>query len=307
VKPTPIVLGATGGAFTAVPAFAAEDLGYFKQEHLAPTFVTVPSGPAQVTALISGSVNFTEQDPNLLTLSYQKGYKVSIIAAAGGMVRLAAKLQCSNSSGITGTYPSVMKQLIGKPVGVTAIGSATYTYLVDTLEKAGVNYSSVDIVATGGGSTAAAAIESGAVDCTVAYEPLPELLAGKVHTIVNWEAGQGPAELAEHFTLFGNGVATAYAKAHPKVITEFAAALTKANAYIAKPSHASHLAHLILAQYPGFTYGELLGMIQAERPTIVDKITLADVVADNTIYDRLYAPSPPLTWPKSGLIDIPSS
>jgi NitT/TauT family transport system substrate-binding protein len=272
---TAITISVVPGVGTVL-APLAQALGYFKKEHLKANLETIPVATTAVQLISAGRLQFAVSDPYSILEQRQKGIDLRIAASN---YTVQNSLICQKSLNITGSYPSVMKQLVGKTVGVSSIGSGTYIYAADTLKSAGVNPASVQITATGGPGTSVAAFKAGSIDCLIAYPPIQAEVASQATTVVNYLAGQGPKVLTD-------GVATIwvtsleYATDHPQAVKEFATAIALAQVFVKNPKNASKVFSLLSGTaFQGLTASVVVPTIKAVANTWNAKITKAQLAA----------------------------
>jgi ABC-type nitrate/sulfonate/bicarbonate transport system substrate-binding protein len=135
----------------------------------------------------------------------------------------------------------------GKKIGVPAIGGTVDLYTRYLVRKAGLDPGTdVKIVATGAGAAAVAALQQGIVDITANDTSVRALLeARKIgHTVIDSDAGQGPAELQDTF-ITGWLTSDAQIQEDPALYRAVVNALVRVRAYMAKPSSKRDLIDLL--------------------------------------------------------------
>ena len=94
-------------------------------------------------------------------------------------------------------YPAMMKDLVGKKIGVTALAATTEAYMKSAFEGAGLSADSATYIAVGGVTTAVPALKGGVVDAAMMFGTGPELAealgVGKI--VLDYRKGVGPARL----------------------------------------------------------------------------------------------------------------
>jgi NitT/TauT family transport system substrate-binding protein len=188
----------TGDIINIVP-WVAGDQGIFREHCLSVTFVPLVSGPGSYAGMVSGTINFANGAPDGIMRSRAQGVDLRLI---GNMYAA----QWSSLVGRNGLelphakdgYPSIMRDLVGKKIGVTVLGGTTEAYVRSFFEGAGLSGSSATFVAVGGIATAVAALQNGAVDAAMTGGKLPDLAealgAGKIILDLR-RPGTGPASL----------------------------------------------------------------------------------------------------------------
>jgi NitT/TauT family transport system substrate-binding protein len=253
-------------ATPSLGVYIADALGFFSKNHIDIQYANVGTGSAALQALVSGSTDFTISDVTGVTLA-RRNTGIDVRFVAGQFTRFMGALQCRNGAGISGSYPDAMKQLVGKKVGITAPGSSTDTYLRYTLLQAGVDPSKVSIIGIGGVPNLVAAIQAGSVDCITSYQPVQQLIKGKVTTLVDWAKGQGPKVFADNYPYNGLITSSAYAQKHPGTVRLFANAMREADNYGKDPAHAGQIASKVIQFFPGIDPDVLQSLIADMAPT----------------------------------------
>lgn len=240
-----------------LPIFTAEALGYFRAEGLNVHVVGIQSGSAAVNALVSGSVQFTLTTVPQIAALIPQGVHIKIIANSFGLP--SNVILCRNSVVMPNAnkYPQVMSDFVGKTVGISSFGSLTDQLIRYSMLAAGLNPKSVHEVQLGT-SGLIPAMDSGAVDCIVSYEPLTQDLldAGTAKPVLEYWHGVGPS-LFRHFTSISTGASAAFIAAHPQEVKGFSKAIYEADKVDANPKNAGRLARLLAADFPGIGFRNL--------------------------------------------------
>ena len=240
-----------------LPVFTAEALGYFRAAGLNVHVVGIQSGSAAVDALVSGSVQFTLTTVPQIAALIPQGVHIKIVANSFGLP--SNVILCRNSVAMPNAnkYPQVMSDFVGKTVGISSFGSLTDQLIRYSMTAAGLNPTSVHEVQLGT-SGLIPAMDSGAVDCIVSYEPLTQelLSAGTAKPVLEYWHGVGPA-LFRHFTSISTGASAAFIAAHPKEVRGFSKAIYEADKVDANPRNAAKLAKLLASDFPGIGFASL--------------------------------------------------
>jgi NitT/TauT family transport system substrate-binding protein len=171
----PKVSIAVGGAscLCYLPTVLAKQLGEYDKAGVEVELINFKGGSQALQAVIGGSADVVS------------GYY-------DHCVNLAAKGQHLQSFVVYDRYPGLVlavspeakginsiKDLAGKPVGVTAPGSSTDFFLKYLLAKNGMDPTSASVVGVGLDATAVAAMEHGKVQAAVMLDPAVTLLQNK--------------------------------------------------------------------------------------------------------------------------------
>lgn len=169
--------------------------GFFKKHGLDVTLVAIPSGPAVEAAVHSKSIEIGTQDldQTMINTHLQNLNFTTICGAEGSYYQVVAAPGFKFTAPMT--YPEVMKNFVGKKLGVTALGADTNYYWQALFQTAGLSPDSGSYVATGVGQQSLSAVEHNLVDATMGFEPLTTIEVQKGAKIVlNLAKGEGPPE-----------------------------------------------------------------------------------------------------------------
>ena len=171
-KESTTVRVAVGGQtqFIYLPLTLADQLGYFKDEGLSVQISDLRGGSEALAALIGGSVDIvTGFYEHTLRARAQGKHLVMVMLfdRYPGLVLMVGKQHLNEVRSI--------KDLVGKPVGVTAPGSSTDQLVKYLLRQNDLSPQSIPVV-TGGISTMLAALEQDRVWAGVTVDPLASKL-----------------------------------------------------------------------------------------------------------------------------------
>lgn len=150
-----------------LPLTIAERKGFFKDEGLDVTINDFGGGAKALQALIGGSVDAVTGAYEHTIRMQDKGQSVVATLELGrfpGIVIGVAKSQAGKIKTVA--------DLKGLKVGVTAPGSSTQLTLAYLLAKSGLSVDDVSVVGVGGGASAVAAMENGAIDAISHLDPV---------------------------------------------------------------------------------------------------------------------------------------
>jgi NitT/TauT family transport system substrate-binding protein len=242
-----------GDIINLVP-WVAENKGIFKKHCLDVKMIPLVGGPPSITALVNGTLEYANGAMDGAMRPRVRGVDIRITANMYGenwSVLVAGKdLPLPN---LKDGYPGMMKDLVGKKIGVTALAATTEAYMKSAFEGAGLSPDAATYVAVGGVTTAIPALKGGVVDAAMMFGTGPELAeamgVGKI--ILDYRKGVGPAPLK---ALRG---ATLSWQAHGPYIEknqDAVAAFTRANneaiAWIKDPQNRAELYKIIGDKMP---------------------------------------------------------
>jgi NitT/TauT family transport system substrate-binding protein len=149
-----------------LPNMLAQQLGYFKDQHLDVTLIDEGSGQASEDEVLAGNVEAGSGayvHPMVLNAAGKKIETICQFGIAPGEAevvdaRKAGSIQSPND-------------LQGKNLGVTELGSGTHTLTLAILGKAGIDPTKEHFVAVGAGDTFIAAIDHQTIDGGMTTEP----------------------------------------------------------------------------------------------------------------------------------------
>jgi NitT/TauT family transport system substrate-binding protein len=199
--------------------------GFFDEENLKVETEVAQSGAALVPAIVSGQYQFGFSNNLSLILAHGKGLPVRIVRTANSAdsdpMPSQEALVVTNESGITS-----VEQLAGKTVAVNSLNNTPHISVLVTLEKAGVDTSTVNFVEVGFPDMPLALAE-GRVDAADVSEPfLAEALKnGAVDLAHPYRMVEQDQHLSSWFTT------EAYIQSNPDVVNRLARAVDKSNAY----------------------------------------------------------------------------
>ena len=149
-----------------LPNMLAQQLGYFKDQHLDVTLIDEGSGQASEDEVLAGNVEAGSGayvHPMVLNAA---GKKIETICQFGIAPGEAEVIDARKAGSIQSP-----NDLQGKNLGVTELGSGTHTLTLAILGKAGIDPTKEHFVAVGAGDTFIAAIDHQTIDGGMTTEP----------------------------------------------------------------------------------------------------------------------------------------
>src|SRR6185312_2760380 len=243
----------TGDIINLVP-WVADATGIFKKHCLDVKMVPLVGGPASLTALVNR------------TIEYANGAMDSPMRARirGVDVRMTANMYKENWSVLVARnglelphlsegYPGMMKDFVGKKIGVTQLAATTEAYAKSAFEGAKLNPDSATYVAVGGVATAVPALRGATVDAAMMFGTGPELAealgVGKI--VLDLSKGIGPEPLR---ALRGATLSWAafgpYIDENPEAVAQFTAANNEAIGWILDSKNREEVYKIVGAKMP---------------------------------------------------------
>jgi len=149
------------GGFQA-PAWAAQDLGLFTKYGLSTELVMIPGSARGTQALLGGSTHFGQIDGTALIAAINQGADLVLISASLNKFPFSLVVQKNI------TKPA---DLIGKKVGIVALGGAHEVSMVLALKEWNIPRQSVTLLTSGPAANRLVALSSGALDATLLAPP----------------------------------------------------------------------------------------------------------------------------------------
>ena len=150
-----------------MPFFVANGRQLWQEFGLDPEIAMFPGGAPAMQAVLGGSSN--------IACGY---YEHTIQMAAKGAKLTAFVLQAQNSGLVLGVRKALageiktVADLKGRKVGVSAPGSATHMFLMQSLVKAGLKPTDAAAIGVGTTQTALSAFERGDIDALSLFDPI---------------------------------------------------------------------------------------------------------------------------------------
>jgi NitT/TauT family transport system substrate-binding protein len=222
--------------------YVADAKGFYKENGVNPTFITVGTGPLMNSMLGSGSIDFAFQPPNNVGVAKEQGLDQVIVVGNIGMpyVVVGKKgLKLPNK----GKYPEVFRDLKGLVWGITGRGADSEMFMRAMAHDAKLDPDKdVTWLAVGLSPTAIPALKAGRVDTFITLSPGPTVVEalGLGEVLLDLRKGEGPANF-KGVTYQGVTTLRKTATSRPKVIDGLIAAHTKAYCWVRDPKNFEEL------------------------------------------------------------------
>jgi ABC-type nitrate/sulfonate/bicarbonate transport system substrate-binding protein len=254
-KPDNIRVMYFAAVFNNMLTFVAEDAGFYRKHCLDATLVSVNSGPAGLAQLQSGSLQFSDSSVDNTLIARNKGLPIKIVAgeSSGDVYSIVARKGLPLPHAKAG-YPAVMQDLVGKKIGVFAVGAGSEYIVRALLRGAGLDPSGVTYVGVGSTPTQLAALQNGAVDAVTMADPGQDLAValgyGQIAIDLR-KPGVGPPDVAALSGQFQVKVAAeSLVRGKPDLVKRFVAANRDAERWIQDPANFAALVKLMKAHVP---------------------------------------------------------
>jgi NitT/TauT family transport system substrate-binding protein len=213
------------------------------------------AGPGAITALVNGTIEFSNQAPDGVMRARARGVNVRLVGNmyAGHWNALVAGKGLQTPSQAQG-YPAIMKDLVGKKIGVTVLGGTTEAFSRSAFEGAGLDSFAATYVAVGGVTTAVPALKQGSVDAAMMFGTGPELAEalGVGQVLLDYrKRGVGPKAVQAMWGGTLSWVAYGpYIDKNPETVAAFVRANNEAIAWILDARNREELYRIIGERMP---------------------------------------------------------
>ncbi len=208
-----------------LPNMLTQQLGYFAQEGLDVTLIDEASGQSSENQVLAGQVDAGSGSYNhtieLQALGKQMEAVVLLNVAPGEAEIVSAKAASQIHS---------VKDLKGKNLGVTELGSGTQTLTTALLHNAGITPDQVHFVPVGAGDTFIAALQQGRIDAGMTTEPTISriLSTGVGKVLVDLRTPQSTqAALGGPYPFISLFMSNSYVNSHKDVVQKLVNAYVK--------------------------------------------------------------------------------
>lgn len=169
-----VVGGVTGAYFEEIPITIAQKEGFFAKEGLSVRTEYSSSGPGATLAMASGSTDFAFNGTNVALAAIAKGVNEPIIQgmfSGNNWYVMAGRGVSLSRMGTGSPTVSALSVLKGRPIGITAPGSAVEAVFIELLKAGGLQPAAGQLVPVGGNAALEAALQSGEIDFTFCEPP----------------------------------------------------------------------------------------------------------------------------------------
>jgi ABC-type nitrate/sulfonate/bicarbonate transport system substrate-binding protein len=173
----PYLVAYAGFAGFQAPVWAPKDLGLMEKYGFNGDVVLVPGSVRQIQALQGGSIHFAQVDA---------ATAINAINQGADLVLISGSLNSFPYSFVAQKEIRKPQDLVGKKIGILAVGGATETATILALKAWNVPRQSVTIFPAGDPVARIAALSARAIDATVlSYPEVNEALRVGMHTLAD--------------------------------------------------------------------------------------------------------------------------
>nr|ART36366.1 C553 [uncultured bacterium] len=207
--------------------------------------VLIPSGPMGIQALMGDSIQiaFVAADAQIRAIA--NGASVKMISGFIDRVPYYVVVRSDLSRPNKGAgFPSIMKDLKEKKIGVTGRGAGVELTFDLLLRAAGMASSDVTYVAVGGPATAFGSLKSKQIDAAILFQPMPGLCetSGVCETIIDLTRDEGGSSVSALDGASSTVLAkNEFIEKNPDVVKAFVAAFQDSAVWIKDPKNFDEL------------------------------------------------------------------
>lgn len=162
--------------FNQMVTYVAQDAGQFGKNCLAATLVPVNTGPAGLAQLQAGSLQFSDSSFDNTLVAQHRGLPIKVVVGESGgipySIVVRRDLEMSNEKA---GYPAVMKDLVGKKIGVFGLGTGSEAFVKALFRGADLSPTAPTFIAVGSTPTQLAALQNKAVDAVIMADPAQDI------------------------------------------------------------------------------------------------------------------------------------
>lgn len=178
---TTVLMGIQEGAGSNLPAVIAQQQGIFAEHGLEVEFVPL-AGSALLSSLVSGSVAFFSQAPQMAVTAATQGAALQFFCGnvPGNWTSVMAPVDNDLPSIADGaTWQEVMQALEGRRLGLAALGATQEFWTRALADAAGADADAMILTPIGVGPPAIAALDGDQVDAFLGYPFLEQQLVAR--------------------------------------------------------------------------------------------------------------------------------
>ena len=268
------------GSIVSLPSWVADEGGFCKAEGIECPATPIASGPLALQALAAGSLEVMFTSTDIIMQAASRGNDIVLIVghSPDNIYELTMRKDLALKEQ---AYPAVMKQFVGKTVGISARGSAVENQMRALLVGADLDPDSVTYVAVGSPNTAFPAMLSKQIEAAVMWEPFRTLceLKGICDVAVDMKKGDGPEILKSLNGGFETFAARRdFVSKNKAAIDAFIRAVTHGIAWMKKPENLAKVTEIA-------KHNSSLGDIE-NADAVLDKMVKAQIPTYGTTIDH---------------------
>ncbi len=272
---------------SSAPIYIARELNYFDAEGVDVEILESPSGNISVSSLLGGSADIAVTGYIIPFQLAEKGIRVQTIC--GVMMKSVYVFVARPAMDVKTNDPAALvAALKGKRFGVSNLSSAGDTVASGVLADFGAKSDDVLKVAVGVGGTALAALQSGAVDAMITYEPdLTRILAAGAGKVVLDLRSTRTEKSFSRIPSTALQATKAWIDEHPEAAAAVVRAVAKANLTLRNDVETS--LKTMAKLYPNLSVVEIRSIYGGEHQGFYSKVSEADFDFARDMYLKIKA------------------
>jgi NitT/TauT family transport system substrate-binding protein len=291
-KYEPVKLQEYPGLMQNLVTWVATEQGFMKKHCLAPQIVPIPSAPAAFAASIQGGVDFVLTAPETAYIPVSKGLDVKIVAGINDTIHYALVVSKTIADQHRGDgFETIMKALVGKRIGVNALGSTTDQFGRVNFVAAGLNPADANWIAYGPLAAAIAGLKNGSLDAAEFFSDGMDIAVAATGGMIvvdlrDPKAKTTPEVAALRGASLEWAVPTAFIEANPDLVKRVVMASNEAVAWIKDPKNFDTIIDIVRVKAPspeGIENPQALLTERVKRyiPQVSEKLNLKSLKAWN--------------------------
>lgn len=234
------------GTLLSLPEYVGVAEGIYARHGIKPNLIPIPTGPGQIAALASGSVDIIGSTVGLMVLANNQGQDLVLLTNSfNAPLYTWVKQPGFNMPNLTSPYPGMIKDFKGAKIGISARGSEVELFTRVLLADAGLDPErDVIWVPVGFGQPAVAAFEAKQVDLLVTIEPVQSLLLarGTAQMVLDLRTGDAGPKVFRNFPGQSRMARRSVATSRAEAMKRFIKAQDEVLRFIADPKNAEAVA-----------------------------------------------------------------
>lgn len=255
------------GSLVAVPAYVAVEQGIYTKHGLNVTLVDFRAAPDATAALFSGTIDIMSNSPGNMMLVNSRGKDlVNIIDNYPAPVWSIVVRKDAATPNQGAGYPTLIRDLKGKAIGVPAIGSDGHNFARRFLRDAGLDAEKdATFLAVGLGPDAVAAFKAGQLDAVMAIEPVQSVLVMQGGRVLLDLSAQDTVPEFASWTSSTYHSTRAHADKNPQMMQRFQTAHEEAIAFVRDPANLDRTAEIWSKFNKALRIGEMKAVLARLR------------------------------------------
>jgi ABC-type nitrate/sulfonate/bicarbonate transport system substrate-binding protein len=246
--PTKVSIGYFPGVVQTFLFSVGKERGFFRKNGLDAELVSIASGPNLAVALVTASVQFADVGFSVVGPLISQRQDV---LALGGNMRLNYSIIAQPDlklPNLIAPFPVPIRDLKGKKVGITAVGSVPADFLSRVLKAADMEPTDVQAIGLGGADGIVAGFRAKQVDATVAFPPVAQQIGeeGKAYiTVADAASGKNVGTAVQGYMIDMYATMAPWAAGNREATTGFCRAIRESFDWASDPENLPEVSKLL--------------------------------------------------------------